>query len=73
MQVVQKGTTITDLQFNSNSKLVVYSADDATTGVIKSTENRVDQVFSDHNKNYTCTSVSINSNDNFLASGSADG
>lgn len=73
MPVVQKGTTITDLQFNTNSKLVVFSADDSTTGIVKPADNKVDQIFSDHDRNYSCNSISINSNDNLVASGSADG
>lgn len=70
---MQKGTTVTDLQFNTNSKMIVFSADDSTTGVIKPADNKVDQIFSDHDRNYSCNSISINSNDNLIASGSSDG
>jgi WD40 repeat protein len=64
---------VTDLQFSSNSKLVVFSADDSTSGILKTMEQRVDQIFSDHNKNFACTSISLNSNDSILASGSSEG
>jgi WD40 repeat protein len=73
LAVVQKGTTITDLQFNTNSKILVFSADDSTTGIVKPSDNKVDQIFSDHDRNYSCNSISINLNDNLIASGSADG
>lgn len=61
------------MQFNTNSKLVCFSADDSTTGLVKVNESKVDQIFNDHDRNYSSTSISLNCSDNLFASGSSDG
>jgi len=36
-------------------------------------QNKVEQMWYDHDKNYSCTCVSISQNDNLVASGASDG
>lgn len=72
-EVLPKGSTVTDIQFSSNSRYVAFSGDDATYGLLNTVEERVEKIFTDHNPNYSCVSVSLSQSDGMLACGSADG
>jgi WD40 repeat protein len=72
-EVLPRGATVIDLQFSSNSRLLVFAGDDTSVGILNTMHHRVDAIFMDHDKNYSCTSVSLNLSDNLIASGSSDG
>ena len=65
--------TVTDIQFSSNSKLIAFSCDDSSNGVLNTMSHKVEHCFFDLDKNYPCVSTSISLNDNLVAAGSQDG
>ena len=72
-EVAARGVTVTDLQFSSNSRLIVFCCDDASFGVLNTMQHKVEQTFQDQDKNLSCVSVTISTNDNLVASASSDG
>lgn len=64
---------MTDIQFSANSRLLVFAADDASYGYLNTMQHKVEQVYYDHDKNYSCSAVSISQSDTFIAAGAADG
>lgn len=65
---------MTDIQFSSaNSRLLVFAADDASFGYLNTMQHKVELLYYDHDKNYSCSAVSISQTDNFIAAGASDG
>ena len=50
-EVLTKGSTVTGVQFSSNSKLLVFCGDDSSVGVLNTMQHKVESYWIDHEKN----------------------